>query len=120
MSKPKPDVSASLPLPKTIPEVFPNFHDELREYVEESPRPDLAGQIYSLKILSICECDDTGCATFYTAPKPDGAWGPHHYNVCLESERGLMVLDVLQENIVAVEILGRPDLKTILVAGSAS
>lgn len=103
-----------MPAYRTIADVFPQFYHELVEFIEESSHPDLAGQIYSLPIMSICECDDPGCAMFYTAPRPEGAWGPHHGNVVLEPQRGLMALDVVRLEIVAVEIMYRPDLRTIL------
>jgi hypothetical protein len=29
----------------------------------------------SLAITDVCSCQDSFCTSFYTGPKPDGAWG---------------------------------------------
>ncbi|MGI5180307.1 hypothetical protein ACQEVZ_28710 [Dactylosporangium sp. CA-152071] len=51
------------------------------------------------------------CQSFYTAPKPAGAYGPGHRNVCLEPPwPGYLILDVLHDDIVHIEVLYRTPL----------
>ena len=99
---------------RTIGEVLPAFAAELEELSRIAGRPELAVQIRRLTILELCGCGDSGCAHFYTAPKPAGAYGPGHANVNLPAERGLVILDVVDGLIVAVEVLDWPDVETVL------
>lgn len=65
--------------------------------------------------MAPCSCTDDFCQSFYTAPKPDGAYGPGHRNVPLFNNRdhdGMIVLDVLHGRIMFVEVLYYPPLHT--------
>lgn len=97
----------------TIRSVFPEFAHELADLVAASERPDLASQVAGLSIVDRCHCGQSDCAHFYTAPRPKGAYGPGHYNVRLPAATGtgLIVLDVVRDQIVGVEVLGRSDVK---------
>lgn len=53
---------------------------------------------------------------FYTQPKPQGAYGSGYEAVCLEPERGEMILDVVDGTIVAVELLYRDEVRDRLLA----
>ena len=46
------------------------------------------------------------------APKPDGAYGPGHRNVLLSPPRGSIILDVVRDEIMFVELLSLPPLRT--------
>ena len=98
----------------SIQEAFPAFHAELTALVEASARPELAAQVADLPVVDRCRCGEKACAHFYTAPKPSGGYGAGHSNVLLPAARGLIVLDVVHDRIVAVELLDRPDVKAIL------
>ena len=91
--------------------VLPAFAAELHSLIRASTRPDLADQLAGLRIVDRCTCGETECAHFYTAPKPSGAYGPGHSNLILDSTRGMVVLDVVGDAIVAIEVLDRPDVK---------
>jgi hypothetical protein len=54
--------------------------------------------------------------SFLTAPPPNGPYGAGHTNVMLPASSGLIVLDVIDDRIVAVEVLDRPDVKPLLDA----
>jgi hypothetical protein len=61
-----------------------------------------------LRIVALCPCEDDFCQSFYTAPKPAGAYGLGHRNICLEpSWPGHLILDVVHDDIVHVEVLYR-------------
>jgi hypothetical protein len=81
-------------------------------------RSDLAQQVPMLVVRDRCRCGDDFCAMFYTAPPPPSgqAWGPDHKNVMLEPTTGDVILDVVQDRIVAVEVLYRPDVRQALLA----
>jgi hypothetical protein len=100
----------------SVREVFPEFVAELVALVEASPRPELADQIPGLGVVDRCRCDQGNCAHFYTAPRPVGAYPEGRVNVRLAACRGLIVLDVVGTQVVAVEVLDRRDVKKWLDA----
>jgi hypothetical protein len=56
-----------------------------------------------------CGCGDTFCQSFYTAPKPDGPYGPGHSNVLLDPPwPRMLILDVVDGRIMYVEVIDRP------------
>jgi hypothetical protein len=56
-------------------------------------------------------CGDDFCQSFYTAPKPAGAYGTGHSNICLDPPwPGYLILDVLHDDIVHIEVLHRTPL----------
>jgi hypothetical protein len=77
--------------------------------------PELAAQVPSLPISDRCRCGDESCATFYTQPKPEGAYGPGHRNVVLAPDDGTIILDVVEERIACVEVLDRNDVREKLL-----
>ncbi|MFO0587076.1 MAG: hypothetical protein U0441_06050 [Polyangiaceae bacterium] len=99
---------------QTIRSVFPAFSRELTELLAASERPDLAPRIADLPVVDRCRCGDPDCAHFYTAPRPKGAYGEGHFNLRLGAATGFIVLDVVEDRIVAVEVLHRPDVKRAL------
>jgi hypothetical protein len=68
----------------------------------------LAESVHELRLVDRCRCGDDFCATFYTAPLPNGAYGPTLRSFELEPEEGMIILDVVEERIVCVEVLYRP------------
>jgi hypothetical protein len=105
---------------RRVAEVFPEFCVELVALVSSSERPDLASQIPDLPVVDRCRCGQDNCAHFYTAPPPKGSYGPGHGNVLLGASRGLVILDVVHDNVVAVEVLDRADVKRALDAALPS
>jgi len=65
-------------------------------------------------MVTRCSCGDAFCASFYTAPKPRGSYGPKHRNIALEPNDGMIILDLVDEVIVNVEVIDRPDVRAKL------
>jgi hypothetical protein len=68
-----------------------------------------------LRIFERCDCGDDFCSTFYTQPKPEGAYGLGHRNVVLAPDDGMVILDVVVDEIACVEILDRDDVREKLL-----
>ena len=92
-------------------EAMPTVATELRELLDRQGEAELAAQVSSLKIFERCRCGDDFCATFYTQPKPNGAYGPGHRNVALTPDEGMLILDVVAGEIMCVEVLDREDVR---------
>jgi hypothetical protein len=92
------------------------FAAELRQLLIEKGEPELAIQVSKLMILERCGCMDDICATFYTQPKPNGGYGHGHRNVALTPNVGMVILDVVAEEIACVEVLDRHDVREKLDA----
>ena len=92
--------------------VLPELAAELRALLLSGDESHLAGEEEHLRVIDRCRCDDWFCATLYTAPKPDGSYGPTHRNIVLDPATGMIVLDVVDERIVCVEILYRRELRS--------
>ena len=96
-------------------QTLPELADELSTLLTASGHNDLAKQIADLTIVSRCHCGDDFCATFYTKPKPSGAYGAGHRNVVLEPKQGMIVLDVVDGAIACVEVLYRDEIRRKLL-----
>lgn len=99
-----------------VKEALPEFAAELRELLNWNCELELAAQIEALPLVDRCRCGQDSCATFYTAPKPDGAYGPGHSNVQLAPEVGMIILDLVDGKICCIEVLDRPDVQEGLTA----
>jgi hypothetical protein len=94
-----------------IADVLPELARELEALLVKQSERDLAAQIQDLRIIDRCRCGDDFCATFYTVPRPNGSWGPGHRNVSLECERGMLILDVVDDKLTCVEVLHRDEIR---------
>jgi hypothetical protein len=100
----------------TVSRALPDFAVELETVLHSQGAADLASQVSNLPLVDRCRCGDDFCATFYTAPKPEGAYGPGHENVVVEVTKGMTILDVVNGDIRWVEVLYRPDVQRALFA----
>ncbi len=99
-----------------LAETLPEFAQELQRLLQ-AQKPELAVQVPILKIVEGCGCGDDFCASFYTRPKPNGAYGPGHDSLLLDTEApGMLILDVVDGVISFIEVLYRPDVRQKLVA----
>ncbi|MDD5544601.1 MAG: hypothetical protein PHX83_15650 [Acidobacteriia bacterium] len=94
---------------------FPLLASELGELLQRSGENELAKTVDGLMVVDRCRCGDDFCATMYTVPRPKGAWGEGHRNVALDPQRGFLILDVLNERIVAIEVLYRDEIRESLL-----
>ena len=99
---------------KALVDVLPDVAHELHSLLVDAGHDKLAAQVPRLKLHGRCRCGDSFCATFYTAPQPEGSYGPDHRNVVLNPKRGEMILDVVAGQIVCVEILERGEIRARL------
>jgi hypothetical protein len=99
-----------------LEQALPVFSSELEDSLRRQGRADLAAQVRRLPLVDRCRCGDDFCATFYTAPKPNGAYGAGHKNVIVGSATGMIILDVVNGEIMCVEVLYRPDVQKGLFA----
>ena len=97
-----------------LPALMPAFARELEMLMLGLDRSDLAAQVPSLRLVARCKCGDRDCAHLYTELPPEGAYGTGHSNLVLPATSGMIVLDLIDSRIVAVEVLDRPDVKSSL------
>ena len=95
-------------------ESLPDLSRELIELLLTAREPSLVAQIDDLEIVAKCSCSDDFCASFYTAPKPVGSYGPTHRNLDLGPAKGMIILDLVDDRIVHVEVLYRDDVRSKL------
>ena len=103
-------------MPLYVRDVLPEFATELRELLVKAERPELAQKIEALHLIDRCRCDDGFCSSFYTAPKPNGAYGLGHSNLVLSAKEGMVVLDLVGDDIRYVEVIDRRDVREALFA----
>ncbi len=95
--------------------VLPELAEELADALRSENETDLLTQVDSLRIVERCRCADHFCATMYTAPPPDGAYGPGHECVPLDTNAGELILDLVDRKIVCIEVLNRDDVRKTLL-----
>jgi hypothetical protein len=77
---------------------------------------ELAATVPQLNVVDRCRCGDDFCAMVYTAPPPRHAWGPGHRNLQVEATQGMVILDIVDDRITAVEILYQPEARERVLA----
>jgi hypothetical protein len=100
---------------KPLVDLFPELSAELEHLLFEKGEPELARQVSTLSVVDRCRCGDDFCGMFYVLPKPNGAYGPRHRNVSLTPEQGMLILDVVADEIAAVEVLCRDAVRCRLI-----
>ena len=91
-----------------VSEALPELSVELQRLLYAAGETSLAESVRELRVVDRCRCGDDFCATFYTAPPPNGSYGQTLRSLELEPEQGMIILDVVEERIVCVEVLYRP------------
>jgi|SRR5208337_810647 len=97
-----------------LADILPEFAIELKTLLEASNHRELAEQVPGLVILDRCRCGDSFCASFYTQPKPDGAYVGDHNTIDLDAKEGVILLDAVNAQIAHVEVLYRDEIRKIL------
>ena len=101
------------PAPPLLTDILPELAKELEILLNAKGEISLAGQVAELRIVDRCHCGDDFCSTFYThQSKPNGVCR----NIELDPETGMLVLEVIDEQIVAVEVLYRDEIRDKLRA----
>lgn len=92
---------------RLVEEAFPELMAEVAALLRREGEDALAVSVGGLRVHSACPCRDDFCKSFYTAAPPDGAYGDGHRNIMLEPVEGMLILDVVDDEIVFVEVLYR-------------
>ena len=100
---------------RRVSDALPDLSAEITLLLEKEGRPELARQVADLTIRDRCRCGDDFCGTFYTAPRPDGSWGPNLECIPLEPNQGMLILDVVAGKISSVEVLYRDEVRARLL-----
>jgi hypothetical protein len=87
------------------------LRDELGELLNREDEKDFIPQLDDLQIYGRCQCDSKSCSTFYSAPPPEGSYGPDHRSISLGVDQGCLIIDVVADRIVCIEVLDRPDVE---------
>lgn len=98
-------------------EAFPALAVEFTDLLLKEGLVELANEVQTLKVYDRCRCGEKRCATFYFAPKPEGAWGNNLETVQLESESEMdFIVDYMGEKILDLELLGNPVISSKLAS----
>jgi hypothetical protein len=98
-----------------LAEVLPEFSTELTHLLEQNDEPELARQVTTLRIVKKCGCRNDFCSSFYTRREPRRAPGQDIRSISLEpSSSGIVILDVVCDEICFIEVLYRDDVRTAL------
>ena len=95
-----------------LADALPDLASELERDLRAEGHPALANQVPELRMTAPCECGDSFCTSFYTGPVPDGSWSGEHKNIV--TEKGGLILDVVDGRIRFVEVLDRGTLRPML------
>jgi hypothetical protein len=99
-----------------LTQILPQFAVELEQLLSKQGEAELAAQVRRLVIVDRCRCGDDFCASFYTQPKPEGAYTPGHRCIDLKPAKGMLILDLVADRIAHVEVLYRDDIRKTLLA----
>jgi hypothetical protein len=89
-------------------DVVPELAEEIERGLRDSGDAELAEQVAGLRMLKSCGCGDDFCASFRTAPVPEGPAGRKRWGIPLDNH---LIIHVLQNQIIEVEVLFRDDLR---------
>jgi hypothetical protein len=95
-----------------LQDALPDLADELATLLRNNNELGLVEQVALLRLVDRCRCGDDFCSTLYTAPKPEGAYGPNHESISLNPSSGHLILDLVDRKIVCIEILFREDIRS--------
>lgn len=89
-------------------DALPEFAAELSRGLADLGYKKLATSVNSIVIVERCKCDETGCITFYAAPKTS-VTSQRPCNTAIPAVKGLTCVQYIGQQIVWVEVLGRPE-----------
>ena len=95
-------------------DVVPDLCAEIERDLRGQGDHSIANTVDFLRIYGLCPCTDEFCGSFYTAPRPNGKYGPSHRTMLLDSSPGMVILDVVDGIITFVELIDRPEVKAVL------
>jgi hypothetical protein len=101
---------------RLLRDVAPTFASELAEALTHDGHQLLADQVASLELWDRCGCEVKSCCSFYAGPKPSEPWSNLgvHFNFVPSIQKGMIVLDIVDQVIRYVEIIDRSDIRKLL------
>lgn len=94
--------------------LMPFLAEEITQGLSDMGKPKLARSIEELEIVGRCDCDNAGCAAFYTDEKHN--WSGKEIKHVTPNVKGLFSIDVHNDKIIFVEMMGRQDVRERLLA----
>lgn len=90
-----------------VREILPEVYADLETIVAADGDEALARQLRTLAVAEGCGCRDAFCASFYTGPRPTGAWSDEgsHRSLDCEDAKIVFSVDVVDSAIRYVEII---------------
>lgn len=103
-----------------VRDALPSFAPELERLIAVES-PELAAQVEGLRLVGRCRCGQSDCATFHVISSrlalPASDYCASGLDCLeLESDGGLVVVDVERGRLRSIEVLGRSDVKEELDA----
>jgi hypothetical protein len=96
-------------------EAFPELSKELQGLLCEEGEGVLSEQVPLLNILDRCRCGDDYCATMYMYKGQRRNYQPDYRSISLHPKPGMIVLDVIEGKIIAIEVLYRDPVREKLI-----
>lgn len=95
--------------------ILPEFCVELEQLRKEENESGFAAQASGLVVVDLCGRGDGFYASFYTQPKPEGAYQPDARTILLDPAKGTVNVDIVAGRIAYVEVLHRNEIRVVLL-----
>ena len=93
-----------------IRDLAPEFAEELAALLIAEDEPELAAQMLDVEVVARCSCEEEFCASFYTAPVPEGGYDDG-MQVGPLSGGGAANVDVADGRLMHVEVINNPEFR---------
>jgi len=101
--------------PPLVGAVLPRLAGRIEAALRAQGEPQLADQVETLRITSVCPCDQPYCGSFHTLGRPFKRWFLRGRQVEVrDGEPGEIVVDVVRGEIAYVEVLYLDDVRETL------
>lgn len=94
--------------------LMPFLAHELNEALTNMGETELADSIGDVEIIGRCKCDSCSCGAFYT--QEEHKWSGQQVRQVIPAIKGLYAIDVHEDEIVYIDVMGRTDVRERLVA----
>lgn len=99
-----------------LSDFLPDFACELEYLLLKENKPELACQVENMQLdVARCVCGEDFCAMICRGLRPPKGWGAGQTTMVLAPEKGNILLDVIDGDIVAVEVFFRKDVQEKLL-----
>lgn len=96
----------------SLKDSLPDFAHELEQLLLKENRPELACQVENMQVdMDRCVSGEEFFAMLCTGLQPSKGWGVGQTTIMLAPDRGNILVDVIDGDIIAVEIYFREDIQ---------